>query len=70
MLVAICAYFISLRLTFIRCDMQTSLSLGHVPPVITSVSFNENGNILAAGATDGMILIFGTFLHNENEFAT
>ncbi|KAL5726889.1 hypothetical protein ACHQM5_000134 [Ranunculus cassubicifolius] len=34
------------------------LSLGEDPPAITSLSFNHNGKILAAGAMDGMIHIF------------
>ncbi|KAG0559798.1 hypothetical protein KC19_10G129600 [Ceratodon purpureus] len=37
---------------------MTSLQLGHEPPVMTSVCFNDNGKILAAGATDGKIRIF------------
>lgn len=37
---------------------MTSLSLGEEPPVMTSVRFNHNGKLLAAGASDGMIRIF------------
>ncbi|XP_078174057.1 uncharacterized protein LOC144567759 [Carex rostrata] len=36
----------------------TVLPLGEDPPAITSLCFNHNGKILAAGATDGMIHIF------------
>ncbi|PQQ02748.1 hypothetical protein Pyn_37566 [Prunus yedoensis var. nudiflora] len=34
------------------------LPLGKDPPAITSLSFNHNGKILAAAATDGMIHMF------------
>ncbi|KAF5202452.1 Wd repeat-containing protein [Thalictrum thalictroides] len=37
---------------------MTVLPLGEDPPAITSLSFNHNGKILAAAATDGMIHIF------------
>ncbi|KAF5188857.1 Wd repeat-containing protein, partial [Thalictrum thalictroides] len=39
---------------------MTVLPLGEDPPAITSLSFNHNGKILAAAATDGMIHIFGS----------
>lgn len=39
--------------------MKTALPLGKDPPAITSLSFNHNGKILAAAATDGMIHMFG-----------
>lgn len=39
--------------------MKTVLPLGKDPPAITSLSFNHNGKILAAAATDGMIHMFG-----------
>ncbi|KAL6288594.1 hypothetical protein ACE6H2_006104 [Prunus campanulata] len=39
--------------------MKTVLPLGKDPPAITSLSFNHNGKILAAVATDGMIHMFG-----------
>ncbi|KAM1505128.1 hypothetical protein PS2_001137 [Malus domestica] len=34
--------------------MKIVLPLGKDPPAITSLSFNHNGKILAAAATDGM----------------
>ncbi|CAM6082086.1 unnamed protein product [Calypogeia fissa] len=34
------------------------LPLGEDPPVVTSVCFNHNGKLVAAGATDGMIRLF------------
>ncbi|PQP94832.1 WD repeat-containing protein 91 homolog [Prunus yedoensis var. nudiflora] len=37
---------------------MTVLPLGKDPPAITSLSFNHNGKILAAAATDGMIHMF------------
>ncbi|KAJ6687614.1 hypothetical protein OIU74_016328 [Salix koriyanagi] len=37
---------------------MSALPLGEDPPAITSISFNHNGKILAAAATDGMIHIF------------
>nr|CAD1843765.1 unnamed protein product [Ananas comosus var. bracteatus] len=37
---------------------MTVLPLGEDPPAITSLSFNHNGKILAASATDGMIHMF------------
>ncbi|KAJ6411102.1 hypothetical protein OIU84_007790 [Salix udensis] len=37
---------------------MSALPLGEDPPAITSLSFNHNGKILAAAATDGMIHIF------------
>ncbi|PQQ21626.1 WD repeat-containing protein 91 homolog [Prunus yedoensis var. nudiflora] len=37
---------------------MTVLPLGKDPPAITSLSFNHNGKILAAVATDGMIHMF------------
>ncbi|PON96927.1 hypothetical protein TorRG33x02_073060, partial [Trema orientale] len=37
---------------------MTVLPLGKEPPAITSLSFNHNGKILAASATDGMIHMF------------
>ncbi|XP_021806799.1 WD repeat-containing protein 91-like [Prunus avium] len=37
---------------------MTVLPLGKDPPAITSFSFNHNGKILAAAATDGMIHMF------------
>lgn len=37
---------------------MASLPLGKDPPAITSLSFNHNGKILAASATDGMIHMF------------
>ncbi|EYU25176.1 hypothetical protein MIMGU_mgv1a002939mg [Erythranthe guttata] len=36
----------------------TVLPLGDDPPAITSLSFNHNGKLLAAAATDGMIHMF------------
>ncbi|PKA55064.1 Protein Mut11 [Apostasia shenzhenica] len=36
----------------------TALPLGKDPPAVTSLSFNHNGKILAASATDGMIHMF------------
>ncbi|XP_051138171.1 uncharacterized protein LOC127256293 isoform X2 [Andrographis paniculata] len=36
----------------------TVLPLGEDPPAITSLSFNHNGKLLAAAATDGMIHMF------------
>lgn len=42
--------------------MKTVLPLGKDPPAITSLSFNHNGKILAAAATDGMIHMFGILL--------
>lgn len=39
--------------------VKTVLPLGEDPPAITSLSFNHNGKILAASATDGMIHMFG-----------
>lgn len=42
--------------------MKSALPLGEDPPAITSLSFNHNGKILAAAATDGMIHIFGILL--------
>ncbi|RXI08331.1 hypothetical protein DVH24_022475 [Malus domestica] len=38
--------------------VKTVLPLGKDPPAITSLSFNHNGKILAAAATDGMIHMF------------
>ncbi|BFG34224.1 hypothetical protein CerSpe_204980 [Prunus speciosa] len=38
---------------------MTVLPLGKDPPAITSLSFNHNGKIFAAVATDGMIHMFG-----------
>ncbi|KAL3700992.1 hypothetical protein R1sor_019014 [Riccia sorocarpa] len=37
------------------------LPLGEDPPVVTSVCFNHNGKLVAAGATDGMIRLFGMY---------
>lgn len=37
---------------------MATLPLGKDPPAITSLSFNHNGKILAASATDGMIHMF------------
>lgn len=37
---------------------MTVLPLGKDPPAITSLCFNHNGKLLAAGATDGMIHMF------------
>ncbi|KAG9142364.1 hypothetical protein Leryth_016854 [Lithospermum erythrorhizon] len=37
---------------------MTVLPLGEDPPAITSICFNHNGKLLAAGATDGMIHMF------------
>lgn len=37
---------------------MANLPLGKDPPAITSLSFNHNGKILAASATDGMIHMF------------
>ncbi|KAL8544162.1 hypothetical protein ACS0TY_004626 [Phlomoides rotata] len=37
---------------------MTVLPLGKDPPAITSLSFNHNGKILAAAATDGLIHMF------------
>ncbi|CAA0812962.1 Unknown protein [Striga hermonthica] len=37
---------------------MTVLPLGNDPPAITSLSFNHNGKLLAAAATDGMIHMF------------
>ena len=42
--------------------MKTVLPLGKDPPAITSLSFNHNGKILAASATDGMIHMFGILI--------
>ncbi|KAH7438561.1 hypothetical protein KP509_04G020500 [Ceratopteris richardii] len=39
----------------------TALSLGEDPPTITSICFNHNGRMLAAGATDGLIYIFDIY---------
>lgn len=39
----------------------TFLPLGEDPPAITSICFNHNGKILAAGAADGMIHLFDTY---------
>ncbi|KAL6508376.1 hypothetical protein OROHE_021918 [Orobanche hederae] len=39
---------------------MTVLPLGNDPPAITSLSFNHNGKLLAAAATDGMIHMFVT----------
>ncbi|KAI5077876.1 hypothetical protein GOP47_0007700 [Adiantum capillus-veneris] len=39
----------------------TVLPLGEDPPTITSICFNHNGRMLAAGATDGLIHIFDTY---------
>lgn len=39
----------------------TFLPLGEDPPAITSICFNHNGKILAAGATDGMIHLFDPY---------
>lgn len=44
---------------YISTFMKTVLPLGEDPPAITSLSFNHNGKILAAAATDGMIHMFG-----------
>ncbi|KAF9599613.1 hypothetical protein IFM89_001203 [Coptis chinensis] len=44
---------------------MTVLPLGEDPPAITSLSFNHNGKILAAAATDGMIHIFGWPAHDS-----
>ncbi|PON34741.1 Guanine nucleotide-binding protein, beta subunit [Trema orientale] len=41
---------------------MTVLPLGKDPPAITSLSFNHNGKILAASATDGMIHMFGILI--------
>ncbi|KAL0400654.1 UNVERIFIED_CONTAM: WD repeat-containing protein 91 [Sesamum latifolium] len=38
---------------------MTVLPLGKDPPAVTSLSFNHNGKLLAAAATDGMIHMFG-----------
>ncbi|KAG0564814.1 hypothetical protein KC19_8G142100 [Ceratodon purpureus] len=45
----------------------TALELGQEPPVMTSACFNDNGKILAAGATDGKIRIFD--LREKNSVA-
>ncbi|KAG0608856.1 hypothetical protein M758_8G138200 [Ceratodon purpureus] len=45
----------------------TALELGQDPPVMTSACFNDNGKILAAGATDGTIRIFD--LREKNSVA-
>ncbi|KAL0321502.1 UNVERIFIED_CONTAM: WD repeat-containing protein 91 [Sesamum calycinum] len=37
---------------------MTVLPLGKDPPAVTSLSFNHNGKLLAAAATDGMIHVF------------
>ncbi|KAL0318058.1 UNVERIFIED_CONTAM: WD repeat-containing protein 91, partial [Sesamum angustifolium] len=37
---------------------MTVLPLGKDPPAVTSLSFNHNGKLLAAAATDGMIHMF------------
>ncbi|GFP81046.1 WD repeat-containing protein 91 homolog [Phtheirospermum japonicum] len=37
---------------------MTVLPLGNDPPAISSLSFNHNGKLLAAGAADGMIHMF------------
>ncbi|CAK7324052.1 unnamed protein product [Dovyalis caffra] len=42
---------------------MSDLPLGEDPPAITSLSFNHNGKILAAAATDGMIHIKGKAFH-------
>ncbi|OAE20037.1 hypothetical protein AXG93_2584s1210 [Marchantia polymorpha subsp. ruderalis] len=38
--------------------LMNALPLGEDPPVVTSVCFNHNGKLVAAGATDGMIRLF------------
>lgn len=44
---------------FLSTSLKTVLPLGNDPPAITSLSFNHNGKLLAAAATDGMIHMFG-----------
>ncbi|KAL0299621.1 UNVERIFIED_CONTAM: WD repeat-containing protein 91 [Sesamum radiatum] len=39
---------------------MTVLPLGKDPPAVTSLSFNHNGKLLAAAATDGMIHMFAS----------
>lgn len=56
---------VCLRLSkLIDYGLQSVLPLGEDPPVMTSVCFNHNGKILASGATDGMIRLFGITLYN------
>ena len=56
---------VCLRLSkLIDYGLQSVLPLGEDPPVMTSVCFNHNGKILASGATDGMIRLFGISLYH------
>lgn len=51
--------FASLSVWSMRAwKVMTVLPLGEDPPAITSLSFNHNGKLLAAAATDGMIHMF------------
>ncbi|KAL3630665.1 hypothetical protein CASFOL_023649 [Castilleja foliolosa] len=54
-----CLGFASLTVWNMRTwKAMTVLPLGNDPPAITSLSFNHNGKLLAAGAADGMIHMF------------
>lgn len=44
---------------FSQLFLKAVLPLGKDPPAITSLSFNHNGKLLAAAATDGLIHMFG-----------